>query len=127
MKLQLGNREYEMNMGLKALNYLDKVYTTNVGGVELGMGLWLLLADLSVGNVNSLAKFIRAATITEPQKPSDKDIEAYIGSLKGEDFGQAFDDFLDFLKTQPLTAETTKRYGGEIEKAKENGGDIQAV
>lgn len=105
MELKIGKKNYEINLGIAALKYLDDVYVfeDEASGFKFGLGVEMLTTNLAIGNTLALVHFIKAGTITERSKPSDKDIEEFFGSLSAEEFEKFVEDVKDELKKQPLT------------------------
>ena len=117
MQLKIGSKEYQIHIGLAALEYLNKVYTMDLEGVEVGFALNKLYIDINLKNVLAIANFIKAGTITEAQKPSNEDIENFIGGMdikKQDDF---FEEIKSFLGKSPLTK---ARWGMIDQTVKEN-------
>lgn len=110
--LTIGGVKYEMRLGLAALNYLDGVYAIN--GANLGLGLSSVLAALGSYSVTGLVNMIKACTVTEAQKPSNKDIEAFIGDLSDEDFCNLYRDFFALARTAPLCRATIRRMEDDL-------------
>ena len=111
MQLNIGNKDYTIHLGIDALAYLDDKYNTiePTTGLKIGYGVTALNAYLEMANVLALVTFIKAGTSTEYQKPSNKDIEEYLGSLELEDLDKLFKEAQDELGKQPLTRLAIKR------------------
>lgn len=112
MQVKIGDTTYTIRIGLAALDYLDKVYTLNIDGMEFGFSLNKIYVDIRLQNIMAIVNFIKAGTITEAQKPSNVDIESFIGEmdLKGQqDF---FEEMVEELGKSPVT----KVRWGQIDK-----------
>ena len=111
MQLNIGNKDYTIHLGIDALAYLDDKYNTiePTTGLKIGYGVTALNAYLEMANVLALVTFIKAGTSTEMSKPSNKDIEEYLGSLELEDLDKLFKEAQDELGKQPLTRLAIKR------------------
>lgn len=112
MQVKIGDTTYTIRIGLAALNYLDKIYTLNIEGMEFGFSLNKIYVDIRLQNIMAIVNFIKAGTITEAQKPSNVDIENFIGEmdLKGQqDF---FEEMVEELGKSPVT----KVRWGQIDK-----------
>lgn len=109
MIINVGGREYEMRFGIAALDYLDKVYVTSAEGIEFSVGLSMFSSQVQMRNVTAMIHAIKAGTCTEPQRPSNKAIEEFIGSMDEEEMELFFLEVTDELKKQPLTRIATKK------------------
>lgn len=116
MQIKLGNRDYEVVIGLAALNYLDQIYPIQVNGFEIGLGLNKFYLDLKLKNITAIAKFIKAGTITEPQKPSNAEIEEFIGSMTEKQLNDFFKEIDEELGKFPVTKVKWKELTREIDK-----------
>lgn len=120
MNLKIGGKTYEMIMGIKAIDYLDHVYTFEVNGIKFGNGIKMLVTSLFNEDPVALYNCIKAGICTELQKPSNADIEKLLVEVSEKDeIGGLYLDFLNLLRTQPLTKATMKRFSSEEVKAEE--------
>ena len=112
MKLKIGKLEYPIYLGIEAMKYLDSVYkiVDQNTGVEFGFGVGYLASNFKMFNILSLVHFIKAGTSTEQQKPSNKDIEEFIGTLDEEGLENLFLEATEELKKQPLTRLQMKKF-----------------
>lgn len=112
MQVKIGDTTYTIRIGLAALNYLDKIYTLNIEGMEFGFSLNKIYVDIRLQNIMAIANFIKAGTITEAQKPSNVDIENFIGEmdLKGQQ------DFFEEMKEELGKSPVTRVRWGQIDK-----------
>lgn len=119
MNLKIGGKDYQIHFGFDAINYLDTVYKISVEGyLDFGIGLNGIIVALQQKNLMGLLHFIKAGTSTEPQKPSNKDIEEFIGSLDDKAFDGLFKEALEEIKKSPLTRVKAKEILKEMEKGK---------
>lgn len=119
MQLKIGKKDYDINLGIRALKYLDDVYyyEEEQSGFRFGVGIELLTTGLSMGNILAVVNFIKAGTITERSKPSDEDIEEFIGSMTEDEFDSFLEEVKEELKKQPLTRTKARQILGDVEKA----------
>ena len=112
MQVKIGDTTYTIRIGLAALNYLDKIYTLNIEGMEFGFSLNKIYVDIKLQNIMAIVNFIKAGTITEAQKPSNVDIENFIGKmdLKGQQ------DFFKEMEEELGKSPVTKVRWGQIDK-----------
>ena len=112
MQVKIGDTTYTIRIGLAALNYLDKIYTINIEGMEFGFSLNKIYVDIRLQNIMAIVNFIKAGTITEAQKPSNVDIENFIGEmdLKGQQ------DFFKEMEEELGKSPVTKVRWGQIDK-----------
>lgn len=109
MELKIGGKKYQMIFGLDAIDTLDRIYKTTVNGVDFGVGVNMLITYLFDGNPTALRNAIKAGTSTEPQKPSNEDIEQYLTEVAEAGKLEALaNDFLNLLRTQPFTKSKMK-------------------
>ena len=119
MQFKIDDRTYDVYFGIAALKYLDEQYTfkDEDTGISLGLGVEILMASLSTKNVLAVVNFMKAGTVTERQKPSDRGIESFIGSMDAEEFNRFIQEAIDELKKQPLTHLKANRMGANLQKA----------
>ena len=117
MELKIGGKDYNLKLGLKSLRFIDELYL--ISGTNLGQGLHAITIAITSESIGAIANLIKAGTITENQKPSDEDIEEFIGTLTEEEVDKLFKDFLNLLKTQPLTKVMVTKIEKKINKEKE--------
>lgn len=126
MQVEIKNQVYDLYFGLDALDYLNKAYTltseesgtTNLNPI-IGQGLNFMYTGLESGNPVAVGNFIKAGTNTLKSKPSNRDIDDFIGGhiLEGtlSDFIQ---ESIDFLKECPLTRRAVSKDQVGDKKAK---------
>ncbi len=120
MQLKIGEKEYAIILGFDAINYLDEVYYFEVNGIKLAQGVKIVVQYLMDENPVALYHMIKAGTSTEPQKPSNAEIEAFISELGEKNkLQKMFGEMIEELKKQPLTKHTAKALVREAEKAEE--------
>lgn len=126
MQVEIKNQVYDLYFGLDALDYLNRAYTltseesgtTNLNPI-IGQGLNFMYTGLESGNPVAVGNFIKAGTNTLKSKPSNRDIDDFIGGhiLEGtlSDFIQ---ESIDFLKECPLTRRAVNKDQVGDKKAK---------
>lgn len=127
MQLTINKQVYDIYFGIDALDYLNTKYEMTdpaSGNMNLnpivGEGLRFLVSSLSAGNPVGVANFIKAGTNTLRAKPSNRDIDTYIGELiENDKLGELCIEMLDFLKSQPLTRKLTVAITEATEQTKE--------
>lgn len=116
MQLKINNKEYTMNYGFSAIDYLDKEYYAELSAAKLGFGIQLVITQLRAQNVMALVHMIKAGTSSAVKKPSNDDIEVFIGALSIEEFDALCEEFIEELKKQPLTRVMTLKMFDRMEK-----------
>lgn len=107
MNLTIGGKEYTMYFGLDFLDYLDRVYSLDVGkGIKVGNGVMMAVVNIEAKNPVVLLHLIKAATITEKSQPSTADIKKYLETEA--DYEALFSDFLSSLETAYVTRSMMK-------------------
>ena len=120
MQIKIGEKEYQIILGFDAINYLDEIYFFEVNGVKLAQGVKIVVQYLMDENPFAIKHMIKAGTATEPQKPSNAEIEAFISELGEKNkLQKLFGEMIEELKKQPLTKHTAKALVREAEKAEE--------
>lgn len=125
MQIEINRKVYDIYFGLDALDYLNKVYTltseesgtTNLNTI-MGQGLTFMYTGLENENPVAVGNFIKAGTNTLRAKPSNRDIDDFIGEhiLEGTLSG-LIQEIMDFLKECPLTRRAVSK-GEEVEDKK---------
>jgi hypothetical protein len=120
--LKIGKKTYDLYLGFDFIRELDKRHPEKVMGMTFGFGVGKTLINLLNRNPIAVLDFIQAATITEKQKPSVKDIEALFDEWQAEDekeenkgkyiskTEEMYELFVRLLETSSLTAPTLKAY-----------------
>lgn len=111
MILNLGGKEYELKFGFDFLEYLNATnsFEMEFGEQSLSSGIGgsaLLTMGLAQKQPTALYKTIKAGTAHLSQKPSNKDIEAYINEVadwEDDEYNLIFDEIEQELKKQPAT------------------------
>ena len=116
MQLKINNNEYTMNYGFSAINYLDEVYYAELNNTKIGFGVQLVITQLKAQNVMALIHMIKAGTSTAVKRPSNDEIEEFIGSLSMEEFDTLCEEFIEELKKQPLTRVMALKMFKRVEK-----------
>ncbi len=124
MQIEIKNQVYDLYFGLDALDYLNRVYTltseesgtTNLNPI-IGQGLNFMYTGLESGNPVAVGNFIKAGTNTLKSKPSNRDIDDFIGGHILEDTLSDFiQEIMDFLKECPLTRRAVSKGEGVEDK-----------
>lgn len=116
MQLKINDKEYTMNYGFSAINYLDEVYYAELNNTKIGFGVQLVITQLKAQNVMALIHMIKAGTSTAVKRPSNDEIEEFIGSLSMEEFDTLCEEFIEELKKQPLTRVMALKMFKRVEK-----------
>lgn len=104
MILKIGNRDYTLNFGLAFLREMNKQHSVAIEGMATGYGAMTMFnAGQALNDPLALVDVIKASTITEPQKPSNKEIEEYLNDLvvKGK-YTEVASEIVNEIKKQPL-------------------------
>lgn len=78
MLLNIGNKEAELNFGIRFIYELNKKYSRIENGIEIGFGLPTVYIKLEVGDLTALVDIIYSATRNSKYKPSEAQIETFI-------------------------------------------------
>lgn len=119
MELKINDKTYPLRLSIKGVNALDNIYKLEVEGIAFGMGLNSLATQLRMGNVTGLINFYKACTYHLAQKPTDEELEAYIGEMTEASYKKAFKEAEDFLSKAPLSRHQIKALDKAVEEAKE--------
>lgn len=110
MQLTIGKKTYDLKFGFGFLEEIDKRYTIDQNGFDIGIGVVSANVYLRQANPLVLKNLIQAATSEEKSKPSVKDIETYMEQLASEDkLDDLFIEFIEELGKSPFTKSITKR------------------
>lgn len=112
MILNIGGKDYKLHFGIDFIREIDKRYTIDNEGVKFGAGLQFGTLHLINKSIVVLADIILSATHTLKSIPSIVDIEDFLANH--EDLDGLFNDFLEQLRTSPLTMKTVKPLLKEI-------------
>lgn len=115
MNITIDNKDYELKFGLKFIRELDKNHSQTEGGVTFGTGVQYAVGFLHEGNPIVLPEVIKAALAHTEVKPNDDAIDTWVESQ--DDLEKVFTDFLEQLKTTPVTKRTALKTLAAIEKA----------
>ena len=110
MNLEMNGKNYELAFGFDFLDYLNKhnSLTMDVNGQTLNSGLGgatMLASTLGSQMPSTLMTAIKAGTAHLSQKPSNKDIEAYVNEISDDDeaYELVFMEIEEAIKKQPAT------------------------
>ena len=102
MILKINDKEYEAFFGMAFVKALDDKYSQKgIGGAKFGLGLSVIIPKLLDGDTTALEECLAAGFSSEKDKPSTKDIDAYIDNV--EDIDALFDEVIDGLKKHNAT------------------------
>ena len=121
MVLTIGDKEYEVNFGIRFVRELDKKYfTTDANGVKWGMGLEIVLPQILMANdALILSEVLYMGTCTLKSRPTPADVDTFIDEC--EDIEALFGEVIEELKKQ----NATKTKLAEIEKIIETEKDLE--
>lgn len=105
--IKIGKKDYDLYLGFDFIRELDKRHPEETQGITFGFGVGMTLINLTQRSPLGVLDFIQAATVTEKQKPSVKDIEALFTEWQKE--GKTEEMYMGFIKQledSPLTAPT---------------------
>jgi len=106
MELVIKDNTRELKYSIKAIDWLDSVYTYEASGVTFGMGVQLLYQNIIMKNVPGLFNALKAGFL-QYRDVTSKDIEEFIEKLAEEDkLDEVFDYVADILGKSPLTKAT---------------------
>lgn len=105
----LGGRDIEAKFGIDFIKLLNQNYAipVNTGEFTINISAGFAMINIYVRkqkDMEAIYNLIKYATATEKQKPSNQDIEEYLGTFDTEEKLDNFvEDFLTALETAPLT------------------------
>lgn len=111
MELKIGGKNYELSYGLSFINSLDNIYTQDMSGVQLGMGVEMLNTYLELGRPTALYNAIKAGTSHLNSQPANSDIERYLEDVAVEDddkYENLFDDIKKGMEQAPFLKRALK-------------------
>ena len=120
MEIKIKDVSYPIYLGFDAINYLDVTYFVDMQGMKLGFGIASVITQLKARNVLAIYNMIKAGTNTLPSKPSNCDIEEFLGSLNEKQFDDLCEEFVSELKKQPLTRVTANKMTKEKTETKKD-------
>lgn len=108
--LETASGAYPLRMTFKSLDYLDRIYKIEDDGVDFGVGVQLLIAEMTLGNLKAVLHLIRSATLHLASKPSEDEIIDMIGNMTDKDYEGFFKSAQDFLSEAALTKHAARNY-----------------
>lgn len=96
MQLTINDKTVNLYFGVGFVRELDKRCGLETQGLKLGMALTGKIPALFGGDVAALADILFAATITEKNRPTQKEVDNYIDNV--ENLEQLFEQVLDELE-----------------------------
>ncbi|MED4083869.1 tail assembly chaperone [Halalkalibacterium halodurans] len=105
MEFKIGNKNYQLQFGVKFLREMDKAYQSNTEGIRFGLGMEQALIMLATENPLVIVDIIKAATAHEKSKPSTSEIEQAVEEYAVEHDGlnDLFEKIRDELGNSPWT------------------------
>lgn len=105
MNLTINDKDYPLTFGLAFLDFVDNRsgMKMDVDGQEVNTGIagmGMLKSKLATYSPTALVTVIKGATATERQKPSNKDIEAWMDDLIGDDNGDEYYNIYDEIVSE---------------------------
>ena len=107
MEITIGKKTYPLIFGLRFIRELDKRFTIQSNGLQLGFGIATAVTYIQQRNPVVLVDLIQAATVTERSKPSVLEIEEYI-EAETTDLEKLFKDFLSEFEKSHVIKGTMK-------------------
>jgi len=107
MQIDINGREQRLFFGLDFIEWLDKKYKMDGGGVNFGVGVMNTLVSLQQANPLILVDIIQAGTLTNDNPPGKTEIKKWVESQ--EDLEWLFTDFLAGLEQAPMTRTIARR------------------
>ena len=117
MEIEINGKNYPLTFGFDFIDYVNRENGMEADGVKTNIGgAAMLNAGLQGRMPSSLRLLIKGATVTLPQKPSNKAIEQYIDELADDDdaYNAVFDSVEEELGKRPAI----RREMGITKKAK---------
>lgn len=111
-KLETAKGTYPLRMTFKSLDYLDGIYKIEdaESGIDFGVGVQLLIAEMTMQNLKAVLHLIRAATLHLGNKPPEDDIIDMIGDMTDKEYDAFFKAAQDFLSEAALTKHAARSY-----------------
>lgn len=120
MQVKIDGKDYKLNFGLAAINYLDNIYYVEQGGFKFGQGIRILMSKLLLTDPVAMCQAIKAATSTLDSKPSNDGIEEFLSTKFEKDEGEKFaDELMGELESAPLTKGQAKGIRADVAKLQE--------
>lgn len=90
MNIEVKGSTYELNLGFRFSNALDKVYKMNqdIGGgqtMEIGAGVMFLYSYLQMYQFDAIVNFYKAGLVHHKKRPSEDDLIEAIEEMAKED------------------------------------------
>lgn len=106
MLLNIGNKETELNFGIRFIYELNKKYKRVENGIEIGFGLPTVYIKLEVGDLTALVDIIYSATRNSKHKPSEAQIETFIDEYSDIDalIAEIYDEMAESNATKKALA-----------------------
>lgn len=113
-QIEIAGKTYDLHFGIDFIREMDKRYSIDAQGMSFGVGINQAVIYLVDYNPTILVDIILSATHTLKSIPSTADIEEYLES-QGDDLEKVFDDFLESLKTAPMTKAKVNKLLAEMQ------------
>lgn len=120
LEIVIKDNKRELKYSIRAIDWLDTVYTVNANGLVFGLGVQMLYQNIQMNNIPALQNALKAGLL-HYKDISSADIEEYITRLaENDELEDLFNLITNTLGKSPLTKTTVKKLLQEIEKAQEN-------
>lgn len=122
MQLNIGDKEYDIKYNLGFVRYLDDKYplqNKNIKGI--GGGINTIMVQLEMRSPEALVNAIKAGTATEPQKPSNADIDYFLDTQ--EELTWLYEAVLEGLENSPMTKDQVKLLHDQMEESEQKNQD----
>lgn len=111
MEIKIGNKNYELEFGLKFIRKMDEAYTIKADGAEFGMGIESAITYLNMKNPTVLYEIIKAGTSHLKSKPSNEDIENTLAKIAEEgQLDKTFNDIMKAMEDAPFLKQKIQRF-----------------
>lgn len=106
MTFNIGGKDCTFKFGFGFMKEINKTDKVKENGIEKEVGMRTAIAGIIDGDVSDLANVLFYGSRTEEEKPTMKEIEAFIED-ESTDIEEVFKTVLDFLKSANVTKKTT--------------------
>lgn len=116
--VKINGKEQDLRFTLQAIDYLDKVYTTDINGFSFGAGILTVSTYLETNNPVAIFHTLKAGLLhLKDRKPSDEVIEEQIEKWAiNNQLDMYFKKLGKCLKNSPLTKGTLAKINNENEQ-----------
>lgn len=103
--VNIDNKDYELHFGWGFLEYANEVFGAEAQGQKTNIGgMFNLYTGATIQDPATLVHIIKAGTVTERQKPSNKGITEFIEGLLEEDgaYEDLYTEIWEEIAKKPL-------------------------